>query len=99
MTTGTLDVVTAARGRDGTEEPRVSQNTPSQLFPPPMSDESFTESRPRPTPPPTRVEDTSDAEVGDNSANEAADAMIDASEADPVRPGEPADTHRGDRSR
>ncbi|GJG88565.1 hypothetical protein tb265_37460 [Gemmatimonadetes bacterium T265] len=58
-----------------------------------MSADPFTESSPRQAPEPTRVEDTSDADVGDNAANEAADALIDAAEADPVRPGEPADAH------
>lgn len=59
-----------------------------------MSADPFSESSPRRVPPPTHVEDTADADVGDNAANEAADALIDAAEDHPLRPGEPADAHR-----
>ncbi len=48
------------------------------------------------SPAPTEVEDTTSADVGDNAANDAADALIDQAEEDPVRPGEPADAHTGD---
>ena len=42
------------------------------------------------------VEDTTKSHVADAAANEAADALIDQAEADPIRPGEPAAPRRRD---
>ena len=42
----------------------------------------------------TEVEDTATSRVADAAANEAADALIDQAEADPIRPGEPADVRQ-----
>ena len=47
-----------------------------------------------PAPRVTHVEDTAEADVADNAANEVTDALIDAAEADPVVPGEPKDAHQ-----
>ncbi len=62
-------------------------------LPPALAGDPLIESAPADLPAPTEVDDTSSADVGDNAANEAADALIDAAEQDPVRPGEPADAH------
>ena len=40
------------------------------------------------------IEDTATSRVADAVANEATDALIDQAEADPIRPGEPADAGR-----
>ncbi len=67
--------------------------TAATALPPILSADPLSESAPQRTPAPTEVEDTAAADVGDNAANEAADALIDAAELDPVRPGEPSDSH------
>ncbi|HEY0776900.1 MAG TPA: PEP/pyruvate-binding domain-containing protein, partial [Gemmatirosa sp.] len=72
--------------------PHIPPALPTPLAPT-LSGDPLSEESPSPPPAPTEVEDTTSADVGDNAANEAADALIDAAEEDPVRPGEPADAH------
>ena len=47
-----------------------------------------------PAEPVTHVEDTTESDIADNAANEAADVLIEQAESDPVVPGEPADAHQ-----
>ena len=73
----------------------MTPDAPTAL-PPILSADPLSDSAPEHPPSPTRVEDTVEADVGDNAANEAADALIDAAELDPIRPGEPHDAHPSD---
>ncbi len=73
----------------------MTPDAPTEL-PPARSADPLSEDAPANPPAPTEIEDTTTADVGDNAANEAADALIDHAEHDPIRPGEPADSHTRD---
>mgnify|MGYP002777803079 CR=1 FL=1 len=69
--------------------------TPATPRSEPLTAESAAPGGPPAEAPEVHVEDTTEADVGDPAANDAADQLIDQAEADPIRPGEPADAHGG----